>query len=391
MRRSLSLTVVALLLVSPAHAQRPKEDPKERLLKNRTRLLRRSPKHFAMLRAVRAEPREIEVKLEKSGEVRKLRLEPDAEVRVSGWWGRLEHLRVGNRVWVWLRLDRNDRPASVLMIADEISEQVLHGLPWALVSVDDQRKRLVVKRKRDGERTLGFDAHDEDEVPVGTRLWFQSRGGHVSRVWKRDALVELQKRQRIRMHRVWKARGLPGTAAWVHPLTGQAQLMIDHEGMRWARGLKAGDWVSFASPDLGRALVTEVTPWNERTRVTIAARGRDLTALPIGTRVRLAVEAPPPEEAVNDPLPPDCDRKRDRATRIDWFLASTYCTCSIAGDGCTGMYYTLASCNPKTCGMPNRMRKEFGKLIDDGLTDRQILERLVAEHGAHALHPHILR
>ena len=76
--------------------------------------------------------------------------------------------------------------------------------------------------------------------------------------------------------------------------------------------------------------------------------------------------------------------------RIDWFLAHIYCTCKVGGDGCTGHFYTLASCNPNGCGQPNMVRKQLGKLIDQGLSDRQIFEKLLKEQGPGLLQPHLL-
>jgi hypothetical protein len=67
-----------------------------------------------------------------------------------------------------------------------------------------------------------------------------------------------------------------------------------------------------------------------------------------------------------------------------------YCTCKVKGDGCTGHFYTLASCNPNACGMPNRMRRELGTLIDKGLSDSQIFEALLKDHGPDLLRPHLL-
>ena len=89
-------------------------------------------------------------------------------------------------------------------------------------------------------------------------------------------------------------------------------------------------------------------------------------------------------------LPPDIDQKRGKQERIDWFLASIYCSCKIGGDGCTGMVYTLASCNPNACGMPNHMRQVIAAKIDKGLTDRQIFEELRKEAGADLLRPHLM-
>src|SRR5207249_5718958 len=54
-----------------------------------------------------------------------------------------------------------------------------------------------------------------------------------------------------------------------------------------------------------------------------------------------------------------------RDERVEWFLASIYCTCPVKGDRCTGMFYTLASCNPNGCGMPNAMRKHIGKRSEE--------------------------
>ena len=62
----------------------------------------------------------------------------------------------------------------------------------------------------------------------------------------------------------------------------------------------------------------------------------------------------------------------------------------MAGDGCTGHFYTLASCNPNACGMPNHMRQEIGAKIDKGMTDRQIFEELLKESGPTLVRPHLL-
>ena len=48
-------------------------------------------------------------------------------MKVNGWWGRLEQFKPGDRVWVWLKLDRKKNPVSVVMLADEASEHDMHG------------------------------------------------------------------------------------------------------------------------------------------------------------------------------------------------------------------------------------------------------------------------
>jgi hypothetical protein len=75
--------------------------------------------------------------------------------------------------------------------------------------------------------------------------------------------------------------------------------------------------------------------------------------------------------------------------KAEWFLASVYCPCGVTGDGCTGDFYTLASCNPNACGMPNFMRKKVAAKIDKGLSDKQIFEELVKEYGPDLVRPHL--
>lgn len=62
----------------------------------------------------------------------------------------------------------------------------------------------------------------------------------------------------------------------------------------------------------------------------------------------------------------------------------------MAGNVCTGHFYTLASCNPNGCGMPNAMRQTLRRRIDAGLTDRQIFEELLKQHGPDLVRPHLL-
>ena len=39
--------------------------------------------------------------------------------------------------------------------------------------------------------------------------------------------------------------------------------------------------------------------------------------------------------------------------------------------------------------MPNQARQEIGELIDKGLTDRQVFERLLKDRGPDLLRPHL--
>jgi hypothetical protein len=114
-----------------------------------------------------------------------------------------------------------------------------------------------------------------------------------------------------------------------------------------------------------------------------------LADLAPGQRLHL-LRTPPPAEVDSSIFPPDIDGKRvAKHERIDWFLASTYCTCGVSKDICTGHFYTLSSCNPNGCGMPNRRREDLGKMIDKGMTDRQIFDDLLKADGPLLLRPHL--
>ena len=132
-----------------------------------------------------------------------------------------------------------------------------------------------------------------------------------------------------------------------------------------------------------------MAPLRERTRVTLVVNGQDLGEFAAGQRGHLKMAEP--TAALDDSLyPPDIDRPRTRTERIEWFLASTYCTCGVGKDTCTGHFYTLAACNPNGCGMPKRMRATIGAKIDRGLSDRQIFDELLKERGPALLRPHLL-
>ena len=143
---------------------------------------------------------------------------------------------------------------------------------------------------------------------------------------------------------------------------------------RWM--IYAGDKVTLQATPPIQALVKQVQPWRERTQVRLVVNSFDLADLTLGQRLFLKM-TPPAREVLDAALPPDIDQPRSREERVEWFLASIYCTCKVGGDGCTGHFYTLASCNPNACGMPNHMRQVLAEKIDRGLTDRQIFEELL--------------
>jgi hypothetical protein len=300
--------------------------------------LRVLPKPFAILKDVDARNRTVTLLLDGEKATKVWPVEPDAEVKVHGWWGRLEQFHVGDRVWVWLKLDRKKNPVSVIMLADEPSEQDIHG------------------KKRSEKDEKQFDQSRAEQ-----KGWLRKR---------------------------WIDEGLPGTLTFNHIFSGELDVTLDHEAMRWGRSLSTGDIVHLAADPPIKGVVKTVTTWRERTVVRLVVGQLEASELKIGQRLGLKM-SPPTESLETSLYPPDMDRQRPTAERIEWFLASIYCDCGVGNNVCTGHFYTLASCNPNGCAMPNRMRATLKKMIDRGLTDRQIIDELVQEHGSILLRPHL--
>jgi hypothetical protein len=307
--------------------------------------LRLLPKPWATLKAIDPKARTVDLLLDGEREVKTWPVEADAEVKVGGWWGRLEQFRPGDRVWVWLKLNRKKSPVSVVMLADEVSEFDTHG-------------------------SLGKPA-------PGKKPKFTAEQVEAKR---KDQKAWLRKR--------WAEDGLPGTLTFHHVFSGELEITLDHEAMRWGRSLKVGDVTHLTAEPSIKGVVKAVSPWRERTVVRLVVGELESSELKVGQRLGLKVTAP--QSAVDDSAyPPDIDRPRAGAERVEWFLASSYCACGVGKDTCTGHFYTLASCNPNGCGMPNRVRKEVAGLIERGLSDRQIWDELVKSHGPLMLRPHL--
>lgn len=306
-----------------------------KVISGASKYLRGLPKRFATLRGVDAARHRVTLLIEGEKLAKVWPATPDAEIKVSGWWGRLDQLHVGDRVWVWFAVDRHKQPVAVCMLADEMSEQDMHGKGVAatIEKMRGEQRRMLAKR--------------------------------------------------------WEMEGLPGVVSFLHVFSGEMEVMLDHEAMRWGRSLRPGDKVSLQVNPPIPSVVRSVQPWRERTRLRLVVACRDAADLRMGQRLR--VKMPAPSRDVQETLlPSGLDRPRSKEERIEWLLASVYCTCGIAGNVCTGQFYTLASCNPNGCGMPKAMRKTLAKKIDRGLTDRQIVEQLLKEKGPALLRPHLL-
>jgi hypothetical protein len=334
-------TVAAPKPAAPTPAQ---ANAKVKALAGTAEFLRLLPKPFGTVKGIDAKARTVTLLLDGETEAKTWPLEPDAEVKVAGWWGRLDQFQPGDRVWAWLKLDRKKTPVAVVMLADAATEFDMHA--------------SLRHKPADAPK---FTAAEIDGKRTAQKAWLRQR---------------------------WTDDGLPGTLTFLHLFSGELELTLDHEAMRWGRSLNPGDAVRLQADPPIKAVVKAVTPWRERTVLRLVVGELESSELKIGQRLALGMT--PPTEAVEASVyPPDIDRPRSKAERVEWFLASTYCTCGVSKDTCTGHFYTLASCNPNGCGMPDHRRGELAAQIDRGLTDRQIFDALLKEAGPYLLKPHL--
>jgi hypothetical protein len=383
----LSLIACCLGIVPLRAAEPPPKSTNDKIIEvaGKAEFLRAVPKRFAALKGVDPARRTVTLLIEGETLPKVWPLAPDAELLVAGWWGRLDQFTIGDRVWVWFQADRRKEAVAVAMLADELSEENLHGRGVTLAARD--AAGVTIQPVKGDKRTLKTDR--PIELPLDKPVYVQSAGDTARLVLDATGFEARRKEQKATLRKRWIDEGLPGAATFLHRFSGEMEVMLDHEALRWGRSLQTGDEVRLAADPPIAAVVKQVRPWRERTEVQLVVSGFDQADLAVGQRVHLLMK-PPPAEVDDAEAPPDLDRPRaSREERVEWFLASVYCSCGIGGDGCTGHFYTLASCNPNGCGMPNQTRKEIGELIDKGLSDRRIFEQLLKERGPDLLRPHL--
>jgi hypothetical protein len=382
---------------APKKAPNSKADDAIKEVAGAAEFLKSVPKKFAKFEGFDSKSGRVKLHIEDDKAATEWPVEPDAEIKFMGWWGRLEQIPHGYRVWVWFKTDRQRKPASVLMLADEISELDIHGdgLKVTGLSKDSIRAEPFKGRERNVSVTTatkqfrGKNLEETTDGPKeGTLIFFQTDGSQGLLVFDREAFEAKRTQQKQWLRERWEKEGLPGTVTFSH-VSGEADLMLDHEAMRWARSLKNGDKVKVAAEPPIEAVVKNVGAWRERTQVRIVINGVDLAGLTIGQRIYLKM-TPPSAETENGDYPPDIDKPKTKEERIDWFLANIYCVCKVGKDVCTGHFYTLASCNPNSCAGPITARKKLAEKIDAGLSNRQIWDDLKVERGALSLKPHLL-
>jgi hypothetical protein len=408
MKATLSLAVIlaSALLSAPAFAAAPptvnsrtrarQVDKTIREVAGSSEYLRSVPKRFALLKGIDLAHRRVTLQFEGEHTSRDWPLIDDAEIKIDGWWGRLDQLTPGERVWVWMKTNRKKESVAVAMLADDLSQQDIHGV--GVTVVKNTAGRLVVKPETGANRNLVINLTDafrgekkgeSDSFTPGSKVFVKSLHDRAMLLLDPPAFELRRALQRQALRKRWLEAGLPGSVSFVHVFSGEMDLTLDHETMRWARSLKRGDKVTLRANPPITAVVKSVRPWRERTQVRLVAKSQELADLHTGQRLELAMKPPPPD-VENGKYPPDIDHPRSAEERIDWFLASVYCTCGVRGNTCTGHFYTLASCNPNGCGQPNAVRKQIAGMIAKGLSDRQIFDKLLQEHGLGLTQPHLL-
>ena len=330
-------------------AMKPKEDvnSKVKMISGASEFLRLLPKPFGTIKAIDAKARTISLLLDGEKLAKVWNVEPDAEVKINGWWGRLDQLKADDKVWVWLKLDRTKNPISVAMIADELSGAEIR-----------------------------FDALAKPK-PKATP-------------YPAEMLATKSPVQKVWLRQKWIAEGLPGSLAFVHNFSGELDLLLDHEAIRWGRSLKAGDAVELQGDVPIKAVVKTVQAWRERTQLRLVVGELQASELKAGQRILVKMTTPL-QEVDDSAYPSDIGRERTKDERVEWFLANIYCSCRVGTETCTGMFYTLSSCNPNGCGMPNFTRDEIRDMIAKGKSDKDIWDSLLKDRGALMLKPHLLQ
>lgn len=386
MRPHLALIFVFALFAIPV-TQGEEEKPKQ--VSGKADVLRHVKKKFATFLGT-GETKEIRLLIEGEDEESAWQPQADAEFKVDGWWGRPEQFQAGDRVWVWFSVDRDKKPVSILLIADEVSEMDIHGQRYTVTAIDGATATIEIpgekKVKPRKVRTTTIELKKND------RGLIQTAGGEVRRFLTDEQFEEARRKQQEWIRNRWESQGIPGMVGFLHPLSGEMELYLDHEAKRWVRYQTKGSKVTLVADRDISAQIKSVEPWREKTRLRLVTNsGMDQLDLSPGQRIYLKVPVPP-EEIQNSPLPTDLGHARtDRDQRIGWFLGTLYCPCGIAGDRCTGMYYTLSACNVNTCGGPDNMRELLADKMDKGLNDQEIFEQLMKTKGRDVWWPHLLR
>src|SRR5262245_22273076 len=179
MRAFLVAGLSVIFLSSGGYGQGDKTDPKKlndkvKEIAGVAEFLRSVPKHFATLKAIDPANQRVTLLIERESLAKVWQVVPDAEIKVAGWWARLDQLTLGDRVWCWFQTDRIKQPNAVSMICDELSEQDMHGHGVEVKAVGSGT--LTFKPAQGKEVTLKAE---KIGVKPGDKIYLQSAGGKV--------------------------------------------------------------------------------------------------------------------------------------------------------------------------------------------------------------------
>src|SRR5262245_3015449 len=224
-------SLLLVLLGGDGIGQGDKADPKKlndkvKEIAGTAEFLRSVPKHFATLKTV--DPARNQVTLLIEGEVlpKVWSLVPDAEIKIMGWWGRLSDFTLGDRVWVWFKTDRKKKAVAVCMIADEISQQDINGVPLtvknvtAVIKGDGPPNQAEFEAGKGKLRVLDIG---RGRLDVGEKYFVQSAAGTNDKtaigarlVFTAKELEAARQKQKLALRERWAKDGLPGTIGFVH-------------------------------------------------------------------------------------------------------------------------------------------------------------------------------
>src|SRR5262245_31012219 len=98
MRRVILISVAVLAPAFGRADDAKKVETKVKEIAGVAEFLRGVPKHFATLQNIDAARRRVTLLIEGEKLAKTWDVAPDAEVKVAGWWGRLEQFKPGDRV-----------------------------------------------------------------------------------------------------------------------------------------------------------------------------------------------------------------------------------------------------------------------------------------------------
>src|SRR5438445_5872144 len=206
--RRLSVIILACAILCPAAAAAEPEPKKvaEKIkeVAGSAEFLRSVPKRFATLKAVAPAKHRATLLIEGEDLPKVWPLVPDAELKIAGWWGRLDQFRAGDRVWVWFKTDRQQQPVAISMIADELSEQDIHG-PG--VTVEARTAESISLKPSVGKsrtlRTAKTIGTALNSIQVGDKVFVQSAGADARLIIDKTGFERRRAEQKAMLQKRW--------------------------------------------------------------------------------------------------------------------------------------------------------------------------------------------